>query len=740
MMRYTMFFLLYFVGASSLFSQADCEGLVVYDYGKVTDRNFSRRFRKILIGELSCDVGKVIDHTKSASLIDAGDKERVLNNLKIKYPDRKRVLFLEYEERPNKDGSFTIWGQLMTFQGEVESLKRKNFFKYNINENIERGNAQIRIFIDDIFNPRRQEIKYGFSSGNKFKILVLNFDEVDNCPALVRNSSERTFQDALNISLPSEKIEVLIDNFKPVTTRDVAVARGEAVDADMVVWSNEYIHECDGGKARFRYELLYDIGLGFLKRSGASELGSDLTTQRKLIRRDIQRLFFWSLAVKKYYGSEYAEANRLLKEIEDGTISDQEEYAEKYFMLGQSVFDVNMNRITFESCSNYFNTSINGNGDLLRRGYWINLLYLLMDNPKIEKVVKSELVTQGALYLDGKTKQGVKDENELSFCLNLSMAIDNYNYIEKIVSGPGGISAKTLSLLVDVYDRKGEDFLAIKNARALLKFSEGREKASLFLCRKSMDKANWKEAKSYLTVNFVEDDNIRMAYYFRAYLAMKEGDKKECLEYYGYYLSAKGEPLDEINRYLKLEKGEADKDFNLPVQKSPKSPKSPKVGGECEIRYSLKNNQKFSSALGFFYKNVSPDVANKIKLLNSRIKPDDYLQSSTVLLIHDGVEVFSYVVNRGDILADIVGRYKIIINDLTVEGVKRLNGLRSVNDICAGQRLILMKGCESDIRDLGKALTLQEAANQLGLSEKVLEKENGRVDGKCPKSIWIVKR
>ena len=134
----------------------DCNGLIVFNYNiNPVDQN-PYFFRKTVVAKLDCEL---IDHTMDAThesiLRSLTNKEDVRSELRNKYKDYRKVMFLEYQKltKKNEEGMNVevtkVNSQIRTWDGKYINDYEAEFYSKDISWNapIEKREAFINDFV-----------------------------------------------------------------------------------------------------------------------------------------------------------------------------------------------------------------------------------------------------------------------------------------------------------------------------------------------------------------------------------------------------------------------------------------------------------------------------------------------------------------------------------------------------------------------------------------------------------------
>lgn len=727
------------LSSSQLVAQIDCKGMVVYNYTRGSTPLYEN-FRTLLINELNCPSGQLIDHTRYATLDDLTSntrKDDAPEKIKASIPAMEKVFFLEYNPIAGDKNLFIVFAQIVLPDGKLLSGDSKRFDAREIEQNTDEAKAQIRQFLDGMIGRDPVEEGASFKYLTKFNILITNFNDISSCPNNAR-APELVLEDAVNIQFGNEIVEVLVDKGSlPIKSAYDAQQRGRIKKADIVIWTNDYDIDCQVTKASLKYEITGRNSVPYLEQSGASPKGPIDRVQRDFLTDEIGRIIFWKLGQDAYNGGKFSAAVKFLKKLSDQSLKTPTEKAEKYFLLGQSYFTTTMDLATFNECKINFNKSIGGNGDNKRRQYWLQLLELLKNNPLLKKAVEQEYNIQANRLLNSISEYFPSSEEEFLYCIRLANRLDKRDKeTNELISSAPKKSFKVLIALMQYYDARGEESTAEGFANRLVEQFNNRPEGYDYLANINEKRKDWDKALSYarkvaeLTYHNGQNE-LRLA---RLYESLS---KRDSCQY--HYLKANELQSNlkdiAIERYLGFDKA--------PVNPNTLAKKGPDCSG-YELEYRVNETQTFGTALNYFRSKFGVRLSEQIRQLNRHFKLNSRINRNTILKVTDGSQAITHKVLFGEGLIDIVLKYKAIIPNLSISKLKALNGLENADRLCDEQILLIHKGCFTETITLNSYVTRSKAAQSQqiklkNIDESALKTLNGRVDAKCRKKIWVVK-
>jgi len=730
----------------------DCNGLIVFNYNINSADKVPYFFRKTVVATLDCEL---IDHTMDATheniLKSLTNKEDVRLELRNKYEEYKKVMFLEYQKltKKNEEGKNVevtkVISQIRTWDGKYINDYEAEFYSKNINSNAvkEKREALINDFVikamnKDIYTPTK------FSDLNKINVLVTNFKNPErdcpNAPATPEKDVEKHLQQTFDRNL----VEVIIDNSEvDVTSSSEAILRGSENKADIVIWSSQYIDHCSQeDKAIIYYELLSNRKEDFLEPRNQTHLRGITSIYDNTLSKELSRIIFWKKGREAIEDSNWEKADDFISRLPDVILKNNEK-AEKYFLLGSINFSADMNSDKFDKCQKNFRTCINNSDNNYFRMEWLQLLKLLSErglDKQVQGKAKTEFQNQAEDLLESVDKDFPTNRDEFLFCLELAreMRISKHyvqSNLNRVTSFDSYQVLQSQIEYLDAIDKKGE---AKKKATLMCDEYPQVPFGYEYLSKQYEKEEDVSSALQYALKAKALDNRNADQYIRLSDLYLKKAMLDSCRYYY----------LMGINLNPKLKKDNIENALGIIKNRTPKQKKKvvPFAKTKESITYTVRNgNQSFRNILNWFEREFGEDMRRKVQNLNA-YNDKDIISVDTRLVISDGIGEVTYEVKSGDNLSNIAIKCKQKIDNppeiITVESLMSLNGIPgtlSKPEICPGQILIVVEGKGTGKKTVSfpNYKDIDEVVAIKGIDRNLLLQLNG--DSKCGKKRWIVK-
>lgn len=660
----------------------------------------------------------------------------------------EEVIVLRLRNTKDIDRPLQLWVYFI----DVESTKIKNdfsisFTKTGIHSMNNRTTKFERSVQSIVLNSFENQEQYSSYFNDNFKVLVTAHKTRATCNDSGGFPLEKTLK-LLEEYLGNNVIFIRDNqNSEPPSSNENAILRGQNYNADIVIWGDYYKECASQPKLKLYTALVNNPANKYLKRFSSNKELEDFTSISEYIENEIGRTVYWTTYEKSSKNKNWKKAEDNLKLLNEKVSysENSEESAEINYKLGKSLLALNMSKKEFNNCKEYFNNSFERyeNKRIERQKEWLNILFALHHNSKLKSEVEKEISAVGGYFLNQLGSEFPQSEEDYIFCISLAERIGkkSSSISDRLIKNKLPINSSACLIATIEYCKKtGKNHLIKQYSHVLINNFPHRPDGyeyllDIFLQDESRDSII-KYANSVINLDY---NNIN-AHQTLAQEHYYLGDFSKCRKHYlkAYSLDKSTRNIN-IEKYLDLFK-EGESFVSAPTPTPPpydkNTPPKNTVKG-CSEKIEIPSNGKNITALKKQFENMDSRLGQRVKLKkagNEKIIVDLNNEYFSDKIEPDwGLSTLTRTLYGGQGYYHLFGKDK----KFDTNAIAKLNGLKSKNDVCLGQEILIIDGCPSVTYKTKDYATLKEASKELNVPINGLRKYNGEVNETCKKKVWI---